>query len=163
MLSRVGVEMDKSCQCEHCKVAIHMSDCAVYNEPDEPMGACDCETQMKNFSGSNQMHVYVKDNEGVETEVKLVPCSKIRNKNDYDAMLRENGKRLERALSKNLIDHSRPLKFSDFKSLTHYGDLRLLDSDSGLSQEVQEVGDAVFLLEKSEVGFTVCSFVLIEG
>lgn len=30
------------CQCSHCKVTPHASDCALHNEPALPIGPCDC-------------------------------------------------------------------------------------------------------------------------
>jgi len=30
------------CQCSHCKVLPHASDCALHNEPALPIGPCDC-------------------------------------------------------------------------------------------------------------------------
>lgn len=108
------------------------------------------------------MKAYVESENGKVREEVGLCCSKVTTKEAYDAMLRENGKRIERACCAETAKRAEPLKFSVFQSLTHEGDLRLLDSDGGLSQEVLGIGDVVFLLDGRRGVAYVRAFVLIE-
>lgn len=36
-----------TCECPECRIVLHMSDCAVHNEPAEPIGPCDCKAWLR--------------------------------------------------------------------------------------------------------------------